>query len=224
MENKEQIKPVEGKEIPLSRIEIIRQIFNLPNQISDLEIAKALYICKIYNVNPLKKEVHFVPYRRPDGTYSIQTVISYTYYLKKAQKFIKSYEIKTEKIDGDILCKVILYDKDGNQFEHEVLLSEVKKDTPLWAKMPMFMLKKTAIVQAIRLRYGDIIFESEEAKALQYEKMRKRMFLLLKKKGIVERDERIKVISEIIQRNISSTKELTKEEIAKVIKALQQEG
>jgi len=86
--------------------------------------------------------------------------------------------------------------------------------------MPLFMLKKTAIVQAIRLRYGDVIFESEEAKALQYEKMRKRMFVLLKRKGIFERDERIKLISQIIGREINSTKELTKEEIAKVIEVL----
>jgi ribosome biogenesis GTPase A len=44
-----------------------------------------------------------------------------------------------------------------------VYLNEVKKDTPSWKSMPIFMLKKTAIAQAFRLAFP------EETASLPYE-------------------------------------------------------
>jgi phage recombination protein Bet len=106
-----------------------------------------------FNLNPLKREVHFIPYNN-----DIKIVVGYEVYLKKAEK--------TGKLDGwkvdvlgqgpDMKAVVTIHRKDWTEaFIHETYFTEARQSSPIWLKMPRFMLKKVAIAQAFRLAFPE---------------------------------------------------------------------
>ena len=155
--SKEIVKVEETKNI----ISQVRVLFPHLKSVKDEEIAKAIALAKTLELNPLKKEVHFVPYSG-----SVQLIVSYTEYIKRAErsKKLNGWKVSFGKDDIGEYADVVIYRKDWDYaFEWRVYLKEAQQNTPIWKKMPLFMLRKTAIAQAFRLAFP------EETAELPYE-------------------------------------------------------
>jgi phage recombination protein Bet len=130
--------------------------------VPDVEILKALSLAKHLGLDPLKREVHFVPYKR-----RVQLIVSYLEYIKRAERSGKldGWTVRFEgKSKKNLKATVTIYRKDwAHPFEWTVYYEEVKKDTPTWQDMPLFMLRKVAICQAFRMAFP------EETGSLPYE-------------------------------------------------------
>jgi hypothetical protein len=134
-------------------VEVVRMLFPHLNQISDVEIKKAVSIAKHLGLDPTKKECHFIPYKG-----SLQVVVSYTEYIKRAEKSgkLNGWDVVVGKDDIDVFAEVVIYRKDWQfPLKWRVYLSEAKKETQNWKTMSLFMLKKTAISQAFRLAFPE---------------------------------------------------------------------
>jgi phage recombination protein Bet len=142
-------------------VELVKLLFPHLQGVSDIEIKKAIALSKHLGLDPTKKEVHFIPFKG-----SLQLVVSYTEYIKRAEKSgkLNGWDVTIGKDEIGTYAETTIYRKD---WEHplrwKVYLSEVKKDTQSWKSMPIFMLKKVCIAQAFRLAFP------EETNELPYE-------------------------------------------------------
>ncbi len=121
-----------------------------------------------FGLNPLKREIHFIPreIRKKDqrgnwngtGEYEATIVIGYEVYLKRAEATgrLNGWGVTFTKDGTDTKAILKVYKKGWDEpFEHEVYLSEAKQNTPVWDKMPKFMLRKVAIGQGFRLAFPE---------------------------------------------------------------------
>lgn len=123
--------------------------FIAPNA-TDKELYMFMGIAKSYNLNPFKREIHFIKYGSSPG----QTVVGYETYIKRAEKtgFLDGWECTTDEKKA----YVTIYRKDrAKPFKWEVDFSEFNTGQSTWKKMPKFMLKKVAIAQAFRLCFPE---------------------------------------------------------------------
>jgi len=156
------------------KVKKIKFLFPELEGVPEEEILKAVALAKYYNLDPLKKQVYFVPFRMFDTLgdkkvlrkVTVQLVVSYLEYVKRAERSgkLNGWNIKIEDLGNDMIARVTIWRKDWEkEFVWEVYLSEVKKDTRSWREMPKFMLKKVAIAQAFRIAFP------EETQELPYE-------------------------------------------------------
>jgi phage recombination protein Bet len=106
-----------------------------------------------FNLNPLKREVHFIPYNN-----DIKIVVGYEVYLKRAERTGKLNGWKVDVLGqgNEMKAVVTVYRKDWTEpFIHETYFVEARQPSPIWLKMPRFMLKKVAIAQAFRLAFPE---------------------------------------------------------------------
>ncbi len=137
-------------------------------KVDDHTLVTAIAYAKHIGLDPLKKEVHLIPYYdKEQGKYVVQPVVAYTEYLKRAERSgkLKGWAciIKDEDTENP---KAVVEIKRADweiPFVWEVSKKEVAKDTPLWKSQPLFMLKKVAIAQAFRMCFP------EETAHLPYE-------------------------------------------------------
>jgi phage recombination protein Bet len=142
-------------------VEMVRVLFPHLASVDDVEIVKAVNLAKMMGLNPLEKQCHFIPFRN-----SLQVVVSYLEYIKRAERTgrLDGWDVEIGKDAVGTFAEVVIYRKDwSHPLKWRTYLSEVKKDTPSWKSMPIFMLKKTAIAQAFRLAFP------EETASLPYE-------------------------------------------------------
>lgn len=144
-------------------IKLIRLLNPHLTGVSDEEIIKGLALAQYLGLDPIKKQVHMIPFGK-----SIQLVVSYLEYIKRAER--------TGKLDGwqvvvyeqpEIHARVTIWRKDWQKpFEWSVYLKEVQKNSQIWREMPLFMLRKVAIAQAFRLCFpeevGELPYEEAE--------------------------------------------------------------
>lgn len=123
----------------------------------------ALKIALTNRLNPLKKEVYFIPFKDQYGNYNIQIITGYEVYLKRAEESGRLEYWNVEVVDQDnkpYKAIITIKRKDWQkEFKHEVYFSEVYQNKQIWAKMPRFMLKKVAIAQGFRLCFPDVLAE-----------------------------------------------------------------
>jgi phage recombination protein Bet len=134
-------------------VEMVKALFPHLASVSDTEIRKAISLAKHLGLDPTKKECHFIPYKG-----SLQVVVSYTEYIKRAERSgkLNGWDVVVAKDDIDVFAEVVIYRKDWQfPLKWRVYLSEAKKETQNWETMPLFMLKKTAIGQAFRLAFPE---------------------------------------------------------------------
>lgn len=131
------------------------------------ELQLFLYRCKSMGLDPLKPgQIHFVKYGQGPGT----IVVGVDGFLARAQA--------TKQLDG--ISRGIIRDAKGkcvgawaevrrkgwsNPVKEEVPLSEYDTGRGPWAKMPETMLKKVALVAALRMAFPDElggVYASEE--------------------------------------------------------------
>lgn len=148
--------------------------FILGQKMRDKLKPEQIALCKqtaiMFGLNPLKREIHFIPrsikrknqqgYWEATGDYDVSIVVGYEVYLKRADqtKKLNGWSVRFEGQGADVKAILNIYRKDWDHpFEHEVSLSEVQLDTPVWKKMPKFMLRKTVIGQGFRLCFPEDI-------------------------------------------------------------------
>ena len=124
---------------------------NMGTSLPPAQTTQFLELCQAYKLNPFKREIYAVGY---GGKFNIIT--GYEVYLKRAER--------TGKLDGwqcvaneqGTKAKITIWRKDwSHAFEHEVFMSEVRQNSPIWQKMPIFMMKKVCTEQGMRLCFPD---------------------------------------------------------------------
>jgi len=216
-------------------VELVRVLFPQLQGVSDLEIVKALGLARKLGLDPLRKEVHLVPFKG-----SVQLVVSYLEYIKRAERSGKldGWEVRLGKDEFGEFAEVEIFRKDWeHSFTWRAYLNEVKKDTPNWKAMPLFMLRKTAIAQAFRLAFPEETQELplEEGEIVEYETVEevktiseaqaKRLWIIARRTGEetgIGKAEVERVVRETLDEyGLESTKEIPEtlyEEIVEKIK------
>lgn len=137
-----------------------------PSKVTDAEVKMFTELCKAQRLNPFLREAYLVKF----GSNPAQIIVGKDVFLKRARsnprfKGFKagiivetkdgSYQNRPgtfytsgEKIVGGF-CKVAI---EGWDFplEHSVAMSEFSRSTATWKSMPAVMIRKVALVQALR--------------------------------------------------------------------------
>lgn len=185
MENQLMVKEVNflsnGQEVRLTGNIVKNYLTKGNGKISDQETAMFINLCKYQELNPFLNEAYLVKF----GEAPAQIVTSKEAYMKRSEKhtqydgmkagiIIQRGEeiIETEgsfTLKNDILlggwCEI--YRKDRKYpFKSKVSLDEYNKGQSTWKNMPKTMIRKTAIVQALREAFpcnlGGLYTEEEQ--------------------------------------------------------------
>jgi len=213
-------------------VELIRVLFPQLKDVSDVEIIKAVSLARKLGLDPLRREVHFVPFKG-----SVQLVISYHEYVRRAERSgkLNGWEVKLGKDELGEYAEVVIHRRDWEHpFKWRVYLDEVKRDTPSWKTMPLFMLRKTAIAQGFRLAFPQetqelpeeiVEYETVEEEKTISEMQARRLWIIARRTGEeagIGKAEVEKVVREVLSEyGLESTKEIpvsTYEEIIEKIR------
>lgn len=142
-----------------------------PSKVTDAEVKMFVELCKAQRLNPFLREAYLVKF----GNNQAQIIVGKDVFLKRArsnpkfrgftagiivQKGDGAYQNRPgtfytpgEKIVGGF-CKVAI---EGWDFplEHTVAMSEFSRGTATWKSMPAVMIRKVALVQALREAFPD---------------------------------------------------------------------
>ena len=158
--------------------ELLNHLENLGliKELSTGEKNTYLQICKAYNLNPFKREVHVSKY---NGQMSIIT--GYETYIKRAERsgVLDGWEVKTEGEGVNLKAIITIWRKDRTKpFVWEVKYSEYVQKTKegavnkFWQKAET-MTKKVAMAQGFRLCFNDELggmpYTSEEMPEIKTE-------------------------------------------------------
>ena len=161
-----------GTEIELNN-NIVKQylVSGDPSKVTDAEVKMFVELCKAQRLNPFLREAYLVKF----GNNQAQIIVGKDVFLKRAkanpkfkgftagiivQKKDGAYQNRPgtfytpdEKIVGGF-CKVAV---EGWDFplEHTVAMSEFSRNTATWKSMPAVMIRKVALVQALREAFPD---------------------------------------------------------------------
>ncbi len=224
---------------------ILRTTMPSLSKVDDTTAILALAYAKHLGLDPLKKEIHLIPYWDDEQKrYVIQPVVAYTEYLKRAEATGKLDGWEVEFGEDEKLGRyatVTIYRKDRSKpVKWTVYEQEVKKDTKIWQKQPLFMLRKVAIAQAFRMAFptetsmlpyeeveqwipevADNIpenkeVEPEDTKSEYITEQQRRRFFAIVKKGLGYNEEFIK---EMLKTHfgIESTKEIKQDQYEEII-------
>lgn len=215
-------------------LEMLRIALPSLSKVDDKVLITAIAYAKHLGLDPLKKEVHFVPfYDKEQGKTIVQPVVAYTEYIKRAERSgkLKGWTCKVVKQGDEYVAIVEIKRADWEiPFVWEVPLSEVKRETPLWKSQPLFMLRKTAIAQAFRMCFPEetahlpyeeaeswIETEVEEEEPIT-EKQRKYLWAKAKEVGLTKEE-----VKEIIGKmGYESTKDIPQSKFDEVLYALEE--
>lgn len=210
-------------------IGLVKTLFPQLGGVSDLEVAKAMTLLKKMGFTPLdlfQKRIHLVPFRG-----SIQVVVSYTEYIRRAIESGKlkwwTVEVGKDEIGG-VYAEVKIARTDWDrEFTWRVYLEEAKKDTQPWKSSPIFMLKKVTISQGFRLAFPeltmplgeeeiDVLLDEDMVESYEDEKISeeqaRRLWAIAKTLGKevgIDKVEVEKVVRDVLRRyNLESTREI----------------
>ena len=124
---------------------------NMGTKLPPQQTAQFLELCQAYKLNPFKREIYAVGYGN-----KFNIIVGYEVYIKRAERLQKLDGWKCITNENNTKARITIYRKDWKYpFEHEVLMEEVKQSSPIWQKMPIFMMKKVCIEQGFRLCFPD---------------------------------------------------------------------
>lgn len=150
---------------------IVRQYLDPSGKANDEELAYFIATCKERNLNPFTKEVYFIKY----GTNPAQVVVSKDAFMKRAEQnpnfdgfeagiVVETQEGEIKHITGTIHSKnhVLLggwakvYRKDRKYpIEVDADFKAYNTGKSMWAKMPALMIRKVALVSAMREAFSE---------------------------------------------------------------------
>lgn len=143
--------PAVYEPVSISKEEIKKYI--APNA-TDSELYLFMSIAKAFNLNPAKREIHFVKYGNNPGS----VVVGYEAYLKRAERSrkLQGWKVEIGKDELGTKATITIWRKDWSQlFQWTVYQKEVDKGQSTWKLMPLFMLRKVAIGQGFRLAFPE---------------------------------------------------------------------
>jgi phage recombination protein Bet len=141
-----------------------------PEKVTDKELKLFLELCKAQKLNPFLKEAYLIKFGNDANIITGKDV-----FLKRARAndsfrgfkagIIVQSERGIEKREGTFYLKgqenlvggwASVYIKDWDvPFDHTVALTEFNKGTATWKNMPAVMIRKVALVQALREAFPD---------------------------------------------------------------------
>ncbi|SEP83581.1 phage recombination protein Bet [Treponema bryantii] len=129
----------------------IEWLQNMGTQLPPQYQTQFLELCQLYKLNPFKREIYAVGYGN-----KFNIIVGYEVYLKRAERTGKLNGWQCQVNDDGTKAKVTIWRKDWEHpFEHTVFLEEVRQSSPVWQKMPRFMMRKVCIEQGMRLAFPD---------------------------------------------------------------------
>jgi len=127
---------------------------NMGLQLKPEQKLQFIDIAQAYGLNPFKREIYAIQYKD-----KFNIIVGYETYLKRAERTGKldGWEcVSTGSDSKSWKATLTIYRKDWKRpFIHEVCFNEVANTTPIWQKMPVFMMKKVCIAQGFRLCFPD---------------------------------------------------------------------
>ena len=151
------------QEIELS-IDIVRSTLGISEKVTEQEIISFMNICKYQQLNPFLKEIYLVKY----GSGAAQIITSKEAYMKRAYTqenydgmragiiVLREKEIfeleGSFKLESDILVGgwAEVFVRERQNVCTKVSMKEYDKKQNAWNTMPCTMIRKVAIVQALR--------------------------------------------------------------------------
>lgn len=125
-------------------------------------------ICRMYKLNPLKKEIYGIAvWDKKRRVNTLTTIVAYKVPLARGEAtgLLRGWHAWTEKEGNELVARIEIHRKDWDQpFRHEVYFSEYAQYTyrdgnrvlnKFWASKPRTMLKKVAIAQGFRLCFTE---------------------------------------------------------------------
>lgn len=157
----------------------IKKYFDPQDLLSEKQVGQALALCKGRNLNPFANEVYIVAYKNNNGT-DFSLIVSKEAFMKRAER-CEGYDgfeagitvlrdgemVEIEgslKLPNDILIGgwAIVYRKDRSHrykiavdFNEYVKTDKYGNPRSTWKSMPSTMIRKTALVQALREAFPD---------------------------------------------------------------------
>lgn len=138
--------------------------FGGAKKLSDSEAVMFINVCKAFNLNPFKREIHVAAYG--EGQYrQFSLIVGYEVYLKRAYESgqLKSWHVCTDgkMAEGTLSATITINRKDQdepfswtvyyNEYVQYTLKDGKKIVNKMWESKPYTMLKKVVIGQGFRL-------------------------------------------------------------------------
>lgn len=160
-----------GQEITLTQNDVKNfLVTGDPEKVTDKELKLFLELCKAQKLNPFLREAYLIKFGNDANIITGKDV-----FLKRARAnesfrgfkagIIVQSERGIEKREGTFYLKgqenlvggwASVYIKDWDvPFDHTVALTEFNKGTATWKNMPAVMIRKVALVQALREAFPD---------------------------------------------------------------------
>lgn len=160
-----------GQEITLTQNDVKNfLVTGDPEKVTDKELKLFLELCKAQRLNPFLREAYLIKFGNDANIITGKDV-----FLKRARAnesfrgfkagIIVQSERGIEKREGTFYLKgqenlvggwASVYIKDWDvPFDHTVALTEFNKGTATWKNMPAVMIRKVALVQALREAFPD---------------------------------------------------------------------
>lgn len=162
----------DGVKVDLDMQSVTKYVLTGSAQCSDAELATFMGVCQARRINPLAKEAYLVKY----GSSPAATIVSKDYYTRVAreQDTFDGFEAgvvvvrpdgSTAMEEGSLVapgCTLVggwarVYDKGVSRpYCETVALDEYSTGKSGWAKMPATMIRKVALVHALREAYPGV--------------------------------------------------------------------
>ena len=162
----------DGTEVSLDRESVTKYVLTGNSQVSDAELATFIGVCRSRGINPVAREAYMVKY----GTSPAAIIVSKDYYVRTAreQETFDGYEagVVVARADGSVESRegsflapgetllggwARVYDRAvAHPYCDSVSLSEYSTGKSGWARMPATMIRKVALVHALREAYPGV--------------------------------------------------------------------
>lgn len=133
------------------------------DKLDKLQISSFIQVAQAYQLNPFKKEIYAIPFKKSDNTYQLTVVVGYEAYIKKAERsgLLSGWKL-TRKGEGEQLEIIVTIKRKGweESFEYSLRLCDVppnirNKPGSQWTYQALFMLEKMTISRAFRLAFSE---------------------------------------------------------------------
>lgn len=174
---------VNGEQVKLTGATVKNYLVSGNGQVSDQELVMFINLCKYQKLNPFLNEAYLVKF----GSQPAQIIVSKEAFMKRAEShpqyngmeagIIVERDNDLVEIEGAVKlskdkliggwAKVLRKDRD-NPIVVKISLEEFGKGQATWKAMPLNMIRKTAIVNAMREAFPDNVgamYTEEEAPA-----------------------------------------------------------
>lgn len=198
-----------GQEIQLTQSDVKNfLVTGDADKVTDKEFKLFLELCKAQKLNPFLREAYLIKFGNDANIITSKDV-----FLKRARAnesfrgfkagIIVQSERGIEKREGTFYLKgqenlvggwASIYIKDLDvPFDHTVALSEFNKGTATWKNMPAIMIRKVALVQALREAFPDDLSQLYAAEEMGSDPSIEDTIVLENKDEFIGNDERKKI-------------------------------